>query len=75
MVQNSKVAQLMAEDVSLRQAIPKKSCFTCGGATVHAKLLDENQCLLMENGRLRGQVHTTHTSHTHSTVSGTHMYR
>jgi homeobox-leucine zipper protein len=59
-VQNSKAAQrenaaLMAENVSLRLAILKKCCFTCGGTMVPAELPAENRRLLMENGRLRGE--------------------
>jgi homeobox-leucine zipper protein len=59
-VQNSKVFQqekaaLMAENVSLRQAILTKSCFTCGGATVPIELPAENQRLVMENARLRDE--------------------
>jgi hypothetical protein len=82
MVQNSKVAQqenaaLMAENVSLRQAILKKSCFACGGAMVPAELPAENQRPLKENGRLRGeytqQTHHTHRSlHTHIPHSRAH---
>lgn len=48
MVQNSKVrenATLMAEN---GQAILKKSCFTCGGATVPTVLPTGNRRLLME---------------------------
>jgi hypothetical protein len=50
MVQNSKVAQrenaaLMAEN---GQAILKKSCFTCGGATVPTVLPTGDRRLLME---------------------------
>ena len=68
MVQNSKAAQrentaLIVENVSLRQATLKNSCFTCGGAAVPA----QNQHLLMENGRLRGE-YTQHTHHTHRTM-------
>jgi homeobox-leucine zipper protein len=59
-VQNSKAAQsenaaLVAENESLRQAILKKSCFTCGGTMVPAELLAEDRPLLMENGKLRGE--------------------
>jgi hypothetical protein len=59
MEHNSKAAQrqnaaLLAENASLRQAMLKRSCFTCGGATVPAELLAENHRLLMENARLRG---------------------
>ena len=55
MVQNSKAAQrentaLIVENVSLRQATLKNSCFTCVGAVVPT----ENRHLLMENGRLKG---------------------
>jgi chaperone required for assembly of F1-ATPase len=71
-VQNSEAAQrenaiLMAENVPLCLAILKKSCFTCGGATVPAELPDENQRLLMENGRLRSE-YTQHTHHTHTHI-------
>ena len=45
----------MAENVSLREAILKKSCFTCSGTMVPAELLAENRPLLMENGKLRGE--------------------
>ncbi|XP_066393860.1 homeobox-leucine zipper protein ROC6-like [Miscanthus floridulus] len=60
LVQNSKVFQhenavLMAENVSLRQAILTKSCFTCGGATVPIELPAENRRLVMENARLRDE--------------------
>ena len=48
-------AALMAENVSLRQAILKKCCFTCGGATVPAELPAENRRLLMEKARLRDE--------------------
>jgi hypothetical protein len=57
----------MAENVPLRLAILKKSCFTCGGATVPTELPDENQRLLMENGRLRSE-YRQHTHHTHRTL-------
>jgi len=65
MVQNSKAAQrentaLIVENVSLRQATLKNSCFTCSGAAVPA----ENWHLLMENGRLMGE----YTHHTHRTM-------
>ena len=45
----------MAENVSLRQAILTKSCFTCGGATVPIELPAENRRLVMENARLRDE--------------------
>jgi hypothetical protein len=55
----------------------EKSYFTCGGATVPAELPDENQHLLMESGRLRGEYrqHTHNIAHTHSTLVHTHTYR
>jgi chaperone required for assembly of F1-ATPase len=85
-VQNREAAQrenvvLMAENVPLRLAILKKSCFTCSGAMVLAELPDENQRLLMENGRLRSKyrqhthiTRTEHCTHTFHTVH-THTYR
>ena len=65
----------MAENVSLREAILKKSCFTCSGTMVPAELLAENRPLLMENGRLRGEYthHTHRTMYTHSTLTHTHV--
>lgn len=51
-----KNAALMAENVSLRQAILNKSCFSCGGLTEPADLHSEHQRLLMENARLRDEI-------------------
>jgi hypothetical protein len=59
-VHNSKAVEkenvaLMTENMSLRNAILKKFCFMCGGATVPAELLAENRRPLTENARLRDE--------------------
>jgi homeobox-leucine zipper protein len=82
MVQNNKAAQrenaaLTAENMSLLQAILKKSCFTCGDTTVPAELPARSRRLLMENGRLKGEythhTHTEHCTHTFHTRAPTHV--